>query len=92
MLKIEKQTDGRVTILRLSGRIQSDRLACIRQALSREGESKIVLDLSDVTMVDVEGVRFLIGCENGGIDVAQCPPWVREWMVRERAEGDLPQV
>jgi|SRR5579871_5434742 len=86
MLKIEKETDGRVTILRLSGRIQSDRIACIRQALNGEGAGKMMLDLSDVTIVDIEGVRFLLGCEDEGIDVTQCPPWVREWMTRERTE------
>jgi len=87
MLKIEKETDGGVTILRLSGRIRSDRIACIRQALDGKGAGKIMLDLSDVTILDIEGVRFLLGCEDEGIDVTQCPPWVREWMSRERAEG-----
>ena len=71
MLKIEKETHGGVTILRLSGRIQSDRIACIRQALDGKGAGKIMLDLSDVTIVDIEGVRFLLGCEDVGIDVCK---------------------
>ena len=92
MLRIEKETCDCVAILRLSGRIQSNRIACIREALNGQSAGRIVLDLSDVTMVDIEGVRFLLGCETEGVDVTQCPPWVREWMTRERAEDDLSQV
>jgi hypothetical protein len=88
MLRIEKDSDGCVTRLVLSGRIQSDRIACIRSALNDGWERKI-LDLSDVTLVDVEVVRFLIQCENEGVELVQCPPYVREWIVRERAEEAL---
>jgi hypothetical protein len=48
--------------------------------------------LGDVTIVDVEVVRFLSDCENEGIALVQCPPYVREWILRERAEGARPQV
>jgi len=52
-----------------------------------DGCTHKVLDLNDVTLVDVAVVRFLISCENEGIEVVQCSPYIREWMVRERAEG-----
>ena len=45
-----------------------------------------IIDLSEVTLVDLEVVRFLISCEDEGIELVQCPPYVREWMVLERAE------
>jgi hypothetical protein len=86
MLRIEKDSDGCVTRLLLSGRIQSDRIACIRSAMNDDCARKI-LDLSDVTLVDIAVVRFLISCEDEGIEMVQCPRYVREWMVRERAEG-----
>jgi hypothetical protein len=86
MLKIEKDCDGCVTRLRLSGRIESDLITCIRSAMSDCCANKI-LDLSEVTLVDLGVVRFLISCEEEGIELVQCPPYVREWMVRERAEG-----
>ena len=63
MLRIEKDSDGCVTTLRVSGRIQSDRIACIRSAMNGGCALKI-LDLSEVPLVDV--VRFLITCENEG--------------------------
>jgi hypothetical protein len=86
MLRIERESDGCVTRLLLSGRIQSDRIACIRSAMD-DGCARIILDLSEVTLVDVAVVRFLIGCENEGIELGQCPLYVREWMLRERAEA-----
>ena len=86
MLRIEKDTDGCVTKLRLSGRIQSDQIASIRSEMDGDCTSKI-LDLSEVTLVDLGVVRFLISCEDDGIELEQCPVYVREWMFRERAEG-----
>lgn len=86
MLRIEKDSVGCVTRLMLSGRIQSDRIPCIRAAMNDCCARKI-LDLSDVTLVDLAVVRFLIRCEAEGIQLAGCPPYVREWMHRERAEG-----
>jgi hypothetical protein len=90
MLRIEKKSDGYVTRLLLSGRIQSDRIACIRSAMIDKCSPR-VLDLSEVTLVDAAAVRFLIGCENEGIELVQCPPYVREWILRERAEAAEPE-
>jgi hypothetical protein len=86
MLRIEKHSDGCVSRLRLSGRIQSDHIACILSAMN-DGCTRKILDLSEVTLVDIAVVRFLISCENEGIELVRRPPYVREWMIRERAEG-----
>ena len=86
MLKIEKDCDGCEIRLRLSGRIQSDFIASIRSAMGDDGARKI-LDLSEVTLVDVGVIRFLISCEDEGIELEECPLYVREWILRERAEG-----
>ena len=90
MLRIEKESDGCVTTLRLSGRIQSDCIASIRLAMN-DGCVHKILDLSEVTLVDIAVVQFLISCENEGIALVQCPLYVREWIVRERAEGAQPE-
>jgi hypothetical protein len=91
MLRIEKDTDGSVTTLRLSGRIQSDCIASIQSAMN-DGCTRKILDLTEVTLVDIAVVRFLISCENEGVKLVQCPPYVREWIVRERAEGAQPEL
>jgi hypothetical protein len=53
---------------------------------------RIFMDLGEVTLVDVEVVRFLSECEGGGVILVHCPPYVREWILRERAEGASPHV
>jgi hypothetical protein len=86
MLKIEKESDGHTMTLRLSGRIQSAHIGNIRAQMD-DASVRIVLDLDEVTLVDVEVVRFLSDCENEGIVLVHCPLYVREWILRERAEG-----
>ena len=90
MFKIERDGDRRVTRLRLSGRIRSELIPSIRSEMNGQHVSKI-LDLSEVTLVDLGVVRFLISCEDEGVELVQCPPYVREWMLRERAEGVQPE-
>lgn len=89
MLRIQKKSGGCVTKLWLSGRIQSDQIASIQSEMGDGCASKI-LDLSEVTLVDLDVVRFLIGCEDEAIELVQCPSYIREWMLRERAEGAPP--
>ena len=91
MLRIEKESDGHTTSLRLSGRIQSANIGNIRAQMDYDSV-RILLDLGEVTLVDVEVVRFLSECEDGGIVLVHCPPYVREWIFRERAEGAQSQV
>jgi hypothetical protein len=45
---------------------------------------RIVLDLDEVTLVDVEVVRFLRVCEEEGSTVLHCAPYIEEWMRREQ--------
>ena len=56
-----------------------------------DGCARKILDLGEITLVDITVVRFLISCENEGVELIQCPPYVREWMLRERAEGAQPE-
>ena len=86
MLRIEKDCNGCATRLRLSGRIQLDDIASIRSTL-RDGCERKVLDLSEVNLVDLRVVRFLISCEDEGVELVECPPYVREWIRLERTEG-----
>lgn len=82
-LKIENYAHGRKTIIRLSGRLQSNDLDELKTQLAG-AQSQIALDLNGVTLVDVEGVRFLNGCEEKGMELLHCRPYIQEWMVRER--------
>ena len=82
-IMIEKETRSLATMIRLSGRLQSEHLDELKTQL--EGvPSRIALDLNEVTLVDVESVRFLNACEKGGVEFLNCWPYIREWMEREQ--------
>jgi hypothetical protein len=46
--------------------------------------SGIVLDLKDLTLVSQDGVTFLERCETNSIVLENCPPYIREWINRQR--------
>ena len=83
-LRIEKESDRHKTIIRLSGRPQSEHLDELGIRINGE-QSPITLDLEGVTLVDIEVVRFLNACEKRGVELLYCSPYIREWMSREKA-------
>jgi len=89
MLRIENHSDGCVIELQLCGRIQSDQIPSIVSEMDCDCPSKI-LDLSEVTLVDLGVVQFLVACEDAGVELVECPAYIREWMLRERAEQAQP--
>jgi hypothetical protein len=85
-LKIERLSDQRGTRIRLSGAFRSEHLEQVKAEIECGGP-RIALDLEEVDLVDVEGVRFLNACEAEGISVLRCSPYIREWMLRERGSS-----
>jgi len=82
-LKIEKTRDMRGTTIRLIGRIRAEDLVEVARQLEASGPGA-VLQLDEVTLVDVDVVRFLSRCEVEGMRLVNCAPYIREWMSRER--------
>jgi len=71
-------------ILRVSGRITGDAVNTLRTLLEEEKSSVLTLDLKDVRLVDGEAVRLLGTNETIGVKIDNCPPYIREWIRRER--------
>ena len=88
-LKIERISSKRRTRIRLSGAFRSEHRDQVKAEIERGGP-RIALDLEEVDLVDVEGVRFLNGCEAKGISVLHCSPYIRKWMHRERGQPEAP--
>jgi hypothetical protein len=85
-LRIVKIFDGARTVLKLCGRIQARDIEELREQM--DGRTRgTVLDLQEVTLVDVEVVRFLGLCEAKGVELAHCSPYIREWVFREQTAG-----
>lgn len=83
-LRIDKVSDGRLAILRLSGRLESRQLGELKAYLKGITET-VMIDLSQVKLVDRDAVCFLAACEAEGVELSQCSPYIREWINRERA-------
>ena len=81
-LRIDKASDGLRTTIRLSGQIQWEHLEELKSQML--GGRGTVLDLDEVTLVDVDVVRFLKACEADGVEVVRCSRYIREWMLREQ--------
>ena len=82
-LKIERYSEGPSTTIRVVWRMQAEHLAELEKQI-RESGSKIVIDLEEVDLVDVQGVRFLGACEAQGITLINCLPYIRDWIGKER--------
>lgn len=82
-LKIEKYSDGTDTKIRLIGRMEAEHLAELEKQI-RESGSKIVIDLEELDLVDVQVVRFLGACEAQGITLINCSAYIRDWIGKER--------
>ena len=85
MLKLERNSEGERTRIRLIGRARSEHLDGIAKQMGSCG-SRVTLDLEEVTVVDVHVVRFLDTCEKEGTELLHCPSYIREWISREQRQ------
>jgi len=88
MLRIERQSKGKSTTLKLSGRVQADGLSELLAEIEKCSHLPS-LDLEEVALLDRDSVRFLIQCESEGVRIVNCPLYVQEWIAREKAQ--MPQ-
>jgi len=84
MFKIEKLAERNTTVLRLLGRINAQHLDELNQLIADAKPKVVKLDLSEVTLVDLNVVRFLGDQERRGVELVKCSPYIREWIQREQ--------
>ena len=86
-LKIDKIVGEHTTTLRLVGRLRREHLSIVtKQIQSCAGE--VTIDLGDLILISVEGVRFLNTCEDQGVVILNASPYVTAWMKREKMPAD----
>ncbi len=83
MWRLEKTCDSH--LLRVSGRIDAENIAELQMEMQIL-PSPIALEVSEVTLVDAEAVRFLAKAEADGTELRNCPLFIREWISREQSE------
>ena len=91
--KIERVlTPVGLVVFRVSGRIDGGDVELLQELTENEKTAKgrLALDLTEVTVVSLEAVRALTVAEANGIELRNCPAYVREWISRVRERG-LPE-
>jgi hypothetical protein len=83
--RIETATRGTFTVFILSGRIETQAIAELRRLFEPLTDYRdIVLDLKDVGVIDRDVMRFFVRCETDGVQLENCPSYVREWIEGEK--------
>jgi hypothetical protein len=82
-LRIEKVPDGPTTTIRLIGRMRAKLLEELKAQIEGSG-TKVVLDLEEVSLVDVDVVRFLGARQAEGISLVHCSPYINDWIAKEQ--------
>lgn len=86
-LRIETTRGQRSTTIRLIGRIETEHISELRALLEAIGGS-MILDLGEVSLVNVEVVRFSGTSELQGSQIMNCSAYVRKWIDTERQHGE----
>jgi hypothetical protein len=86
MLKIQRTANGDV-VLAVSGQLEAGSLCELSTLLAQESSKRAVtLELKDLVLVDRDAVGFLRACTERGIELRNCPQYIRIWMA---SGGDL---
>jgi hypothetical protein len=79
-----------LVILCISGRITGQELDMLRDLLDQR-KRVVAIDLKHVVLVDHEAVKFLASRESDAVELRNCPPYIREWINRERTDASASQ-
>jgi anti-anti-sigma regulatory factor len=82
MLRIQRRGNGEV-VLTVYGRLEAGNVSELSALLSTESTGRpLVLDLKDLVLVDRDVVGFLRSCETDGVELRNCPPYIRAWIAQ----------
>ncbi len=80
MLKVQRTANGKVVFV-VSGRLEVDSLRELAALLALESSTRaVILELEDLVLVDRDAVCFLRACTEKGIELRNCPRYIRIWM------------
>lgn len=86
-LRIDISDERERVVFTLTGRIQAEQLSELQALVHSElPNHNLVLDLTEVKLVDRDAVRFLAQIEAQGARLRNCSAFIREWISRERNE------
>jgi hypothetical protein len=86
MFRFQRSGNG-ATVIALIGRMEQEHIVELENLLAAEPPGRhIVLDLKNLTLVGQSEIEFLAECEWRGVRLANCAPYIREWITNHRNE------
>ncbi|MFZ0687349.1 MAG: hypothetical protein WAM89_17530 [Terriglobales bacterium] len=80
--RIDRVSTEQGQLLCISGRLTAEDLEIVRSEL--DGRSVVAIALAEVELVDRDAVKLLAQAEAKGIELRNCPAYIREWIAKER--------
>jgi anti-anti-sigma regulatory factor len=82
--RIERLVGEDAVMLRVCGRVDIECVNTLKELIEEEA-AKIALDLSEVTLANSDAALFLAVGELKGIELRNCPNFLRGWVDKEQA-------
>lgn len=76
-------TEESQVVLRICGRITEQDVETLRASLEQERGMVAAIDLKDVLILNRETIRLLAIRESAGVELRNCPAYIREWVTKE---------
>ena len=81
-LRIEKRRSGHTLIVQLIGELDVEHLAEVKAQVN-DAPYPVVVDIGELTLISVEGIRFLNACHENGMPIINASGYITEWMTLE---------
>jgi anti-anti-sigma regulatory factor len=80
--KITTQPSDQFVTILLNGKFSEDSLAALDESISaaRGANRNVVMDLSEVTLVDRKAVQYLVDQTSHNVRIVNCPVYLRRWI------------
>jgi anti-anti-sigma regulatory factor len=80
--KITTQPSDQFVTILLNGKFSEDSLAALDESISaaRGANRNVVMDLSEVTLVDRKAVQYLVDQTSHNVRLVNCPVYLRRWI------------
>ena len=89
-LRIERRRSGQMLVVQLIGEFDIEHLDEVKAQVN-DAPCPVVVDIGELTLVSVEGIRFLNACHDSGMPIINASGYITEWMTLEgRSEPKRP--
>jgi anti-anti-sigma regulatory factor len=84
MMTIASKADEHGLTLGVKGKLSGAALGELRREIerARRARRRVVIDLSEVTLVDRHSLEFLAAQSRDEVRVVNCPEYIEPWMAR----------